>query len=158
MNTPNTQPPQSLSIREVTGYTTSTDYAALCTLMESQSIVCLVRYGDVRRTPPLLDIAKTCYHPATGERQISARGILYVSADSVEFFIQQCEEEQVQWFVSNPGTHEDRAGTLPDVVKGLQWCLAQMQGDSGTGDAFWDEYPEYRAAKRALETFRSTTP
>jgi hypothetical protein len=33
---------------------------------------------------------------------------------------------------------------------GLKWALRQMQGESGAGENYWEQFPEYRAAWAAL--------
>jgi hypothetical protein len=38
----------------------------------------------------------------------------------------------------------------PEMLEALKWCVHQFQGDSGTGDSHWNDYPEYRAAKAAI--------
>lgn len=40
--------------------------------------------------------------------------------------------------------------TAPDLLAGLKWAIAEMQGDSGTGDSYWTTSPHYRAALAAV--------
>ena len=32
----------------------------------------------------------------------------------------------------------------PSLLAFSEWCVSQLQGDSGTGDTYWSEFPEYR--------------
>ena len=38
----------------------------------------------------------------------------------------------------------------PDLFAGLHWVLHQLQGDSGTGESYWEQFPQYRAAVAAI--------
>ncbi len=77
-------------IRDITGYQVSRDYEALADLMQAQSVVCTVRYGNTCR-----DVAHTvCDGRAF---RISARGIGYVDAIGREDFIKQCTADDVEW-------------------------------------------------------------
>jgi hypothetical protein len=37
------------------------------------------------------------------------------------------------------------------LLSSVRWFVRQCQGDSGTGDSHWSQFPEYRLAKRAIE-------
>lgn len=40
----------------------------------------------------------------------------------------------------------------PELLAGLQWCIRQMQGESGAGENYWEQFPEYVAACAAIES------
>ena len=37
-----------------------------------------------------------------------------------------------------------------DLLTACKWLVGQLQGDSGTGHAHWEQCPEYRAALAAI--------
>ena len=39
----------------------------------------------------------------------------------------------------------------PEMLEALKWCVHQFQGDSGTGDSHWEDYPEYVKARDLLQ-------
>lgn len=36
----------------------------------------------------------------------------------------------------------------------LAWCVAQFQGESGAGESYWEQFPEYEAACKVVEMAR----
>jgi len=38
-----------------------------------------------------------------------------------------------------------------EMLEALKWCIHQFQGDSGTGDSHWEDYPEYVKARDLLQ-------
>jgi hypothetical protein len=85
-------------IRDVTGYTVSTNYSALWDLCQKQSIVCLVDYQGV-----CVDVAHTLarVEPSGLYVEIAARGINYLSVwdGDRDAFLRQCERIGLQWLV-----------------------------------------------------------
>ena len=81
-------------IRSITGYRMSRDYAVLWNLAQKQSVVCVCDYGS---SHVCRDDAQTICRD--GEVAICARGIEYVSGDSVEVFALRCDMEQVEFVV-----------------------------------------------------------
>lgn len=83
-------------VYEVTGYTTSRDYEKLTVLMQVQSIICIVNYGDDCR-----DVAHTIWskYEKGGAWQISARGTGYIYAFDKETFIAACKTYNVEFIV-----------------------------------------------------------
>ena len=86
-------------IRNVGGYETSRDYKALFDLMTKSSVVCVVDYGS---SGDCRDVAHTLYHD--GVYQVSARGISYVYAETIDGFISQCERNNVEFIPPNTGS------------------------------------------------------
>lgn len=83
-------------MRDITGYETSRDYATLARLAETQSVVCIVDYQHGCR-----DVAQTlnCESRYGVNLRISARGITYVDAITVEEFERQCRFANVEFLV-----------------------------------------------------------
>ena len=79
-------------IRDVSGYTTSRDYAKLWGLAQRQSVVCICDYRDGCR-----DIAQTIYWEA--EVRVVARGICYICPLGYDEFISQCKMVNLEWIV-----------------------------------------------------------
>lgn len=46
----------------------------------------------------------------------------------------------------------------PELLDAVSWCIDQLQGDSGTGDSYWSEFPEYRAALAAYSKATGGAP
>ena len=80
-------------IRNVEKYETSRDYELLADLMEKTSIVCIVDHLECR------DVCHTIVYK--NDRQLSARGISYIWADTKEGFIKQCTLYDVEFLVPN---------------------------------------------------------
>lgn len=38
----------------------------------------------------------------------------------------------------------------PELLSFAQWVMGQLQGDSGTGESYWEQFPEYLAGKDAI--------
>lgn len=38
----------------------------------------------------------------------------------------------------------------PELLAGCTWLLERLMGDSGMGDGYWEQFPEYLAAKEAV--------
>lgn len=38
----------------------------------------------------------------------------------------------------------------PELLESLQWVMDTLQGDSGTGHSYWEQFPEYHKALEAL--------
>lgn len=84
-------------IRGIDNYLFSTDYEALWELAQKQSVVCDVSYYGCR------DIAQTiCSLGPNPVVQVSARGIGYVYADSLEDFVVGCQGCDLRWIVPIP--------------------------------------------------------
>lgn len=79
-------------VRQISGYKTSRSYDTLWDLAKNQSIVCICKYKSGSR-----DVAHTIWTDTLVE--ISARGICYVSADSLESFIEECKLADVEWIL-----------------------------------------------------------
>lgn len=80
-------------------YPTSRDYRELALRMAVQRIVCFVDYGshgDCR------DVAATMFaaDSAHSRYRISARGIEYISAGTLDEFERQCVADNVEWLIS----------------------------------------------------------
>lgn len=91
-------------------YKGSRDYVRLAELAKTESIICIVdcHFDDVEC---LRNISKTLYasFPNGVEYwQISARGVCYVTADSLEKFMRRCEKENVE-FIEPEETPEEIA-------------------------------------------------
>ena len=84
-------------VREVTGYTTSKDYEKLFELAKEQSVLCLCEFG--RGDYKCMDIAHTIWSGTL--MKISARGTVYVWADTLEYFVEQCKTYGVEWIPPN---------------------------------------------------------
>lgn len=87
-------------IRDIKGYATSRDYAQLVTLMQTQSVVCTVRYGS-RIDSPMRDVAHTFFEAESHSFAIRARGMEYVGAHTAADFIRECLAEEVEFLVPN---------------------------------------------------------
>lgn len=37
-----------------------------------------------------------------------------------------------------------------DLLAACQWMIEKLQGDSGTGDTYWSQFPEYHLALAAI--------
>lgn len=37
-----------------------------------------------------------------------------------------------------------------DLLTACQWMIQQLQGESGTGDSYWSQFPEYHLALAAI--------
>lgn len=48
--------------------------------------------------------------------------------------------------------HEEKAAKYDTALPLLRWFIQQFQGDSGTGDAHWAQFPEYAQAKALCGT------
>lgn len=46
----------------------------------------------------------------------------------------------------------------PELLEAVSWFIDQLQGDSGTGDSYWSEFPEYRAALAAYSKATGGAP
>lgn len=44
----------------------------------------------------------------------------------------------------------DRETAAPQLLAACQWFVGQCQGDSGTGESYWEEFAQYRAARAAI--------
>ena len=84
------------TVRNIEGYKTSRDYKELFEMMTKASVVCVVDYGETGRCR---DVAHTLFRD--GVYQISARGISYVCAETLEEFIKQCESDNVEFIPPN---------------------------------------------------------
>lgn len=40
------------------------------------------------------------------------------------------------------------------AVELLVWCVAQFQGESGAGESYWEQFPEYQAACKIVDAAR----
>lgn len=83
-------------VRNIEGYELSRDYKALFEQMTKSSVVCIVNYGH---TASCRDVAHTLYRDDV--YQISARGISYIYAETLEEFIKQCEDDDVEFIPPN---------------------------------------------------------
>ena len=97
-------------VRQVKGYPTSTDYAALWEIAHRQAVVCLVEHRPRHRWPNstdinhgVMDVAQTVAMPDDSGKvwcvDISCRGISYVQGFGLPDFVEQCERASVQWLV-----------------------------------------------------------
>lgn len=46
----------------------------------------------------------------------------------------------------------------PELLDAVSWFIDQLQGDSGTGDSYWSEFSEYRAALAAYSKATGGAP
>lgn len=83
-------------VREIAGYQTSKDYKRLWEIAIKQSVLCVCDYHECR------DSAQTIYDSA-GVLFVSARGVSYICAKSVNEFIEQCQKINLEWVI--PETH-----------------------------------------------------
>ena len=91
------------TIFKIEGYETSRDYERLADLMQTQSVVCIVDYGNDCR-----DVAHTLWSPSNdgkGIWQLSGRGIGYIYGWNREDFIQQCGRANVEIILPNDQAH-----------------------------------------------------
>lgn len=90
-------------IRDISGYTTSRDYAKLWELAQKQSVVCVVdfdwRDGEVSR-----DVAHTIW--SGRYLQVSCRGVTYADGDSLADFERSARRSNLEWLVPNPEAAE----------------------------------------------------
>lgn len=133
-------------IRGIENYLFSTDYGTLWELAQKQSVVCDVSYYDCR------DIAQTiCSLGSNPVVQVSARGISYVYADSLEEFVVGCQGCDLRWVVPEPtGFYEKVAAALAGVQKAYSaygWAsdsevLSLLEAAVSTASDLEDNYPE----------------
>jgi hypothetical protein len=77
---------------ETHAYTTSKDYARLWTLARTTPVVCIIdSYEECR------DVACTLHHTDAASLQVSARGIGYIWAETIEDFAKQCHTLDLEW-------------------------------------------------------------
>ena len=59
----------------------------------------------------------------------------------------------------NAAMHENGACQQAEMqlqaVHLLAWCIAQFQGESGAGDNYWEQFPQYEAACKLLQSAHS---
>lgn len=66
-------------------------------------------------------------------------------------------------FTFRPGTStpqpvsEYPSWAAKEMIAFADWCLRQLQGDSGMGDGHWDQFPEYRRGRDYLSLLTRTT-
>ena len=90
-------------ILPLANYSTSRDYRRLWELAHDHSIVCVVDYEpelhDIYR-----DIATTTYFPewSPDVMQVCSRGIGHIWAQSIEEFIEGCEDCNLEWLQPLP--------------------------------------------------------
>lgn len=84
-------------IRNLSGYKMSRDYAMLWELAKTQSVVCVCDYGLTY--PKCRDVAQTISHDEKPFVAICARGIEYVSAETVGDFVKRCRRGNVEFVV-----------------------------------------------------------
>lgn len=53
--------------------------------------------------------------------------------------------------------YDDLQDTLNRSKEALAWFIQQFQGDSGTGESHWQQFPEYRAAQATLATLQQSS-
>lgn len=80
-------------VGQIAEYLTSRDHLRLAELAKTSSIICLVDHGEVR------DVARTLYAGKGAEDiwQVSARGINYVYATTLEEFVASCVRANVEF-------------------------------------------------------------
>jgi hypothetical protein len=74
-------------------YKTSREYTLLADRMERETIVCFCRYISSR------DVCHTQFDGTY--RMVNSRGFGYIWADSLEDFIRQCEQAELEWLIPN---------------------------------------------------------
>lgn len=84
----------------------STRYSHLVDLMQKESVICFVDYGD----RPCRDIAKTAYDSTGKIFEIRARGIGYLWAESPQEFIEQCRKYNVSFLPPSAIAHPSNQG------------------------------------------------
>jgi len=90
-------------------YKTSKDYARLWQLAKTMRVICIVDYEECR------DVCKTLYHDSNRfgtTVELSARGISYCSAHTLEQFIKNCEEDHVEFFLPETEQQQEQ----PDPI------------------------------------------
>ena len=87
-------------VHAIMGYKTSRDYALLWKMAQKQSVVCLVDY-PLDTAAVCRDIAHTICHVGVevSYLNISARGIGYVSAETLEEFERNCKAANVEFIL-----------------------------------------------------------
>lgn len=48
----------------------------------------------------------------------------------------------------------ERNRTAIRLAELLAWCVAQFQGESGAGESYWEQFPEYEAACKIVDMAR----
>ena len=94
------------TIRDITGYATSTDYNLLWDVAQQQSVVCItdMAFSDGYT---LRDVCRTL--GGNGRVELSCRGTCYVYANDKLGFAASCNLRHVEWIVPNAQIRE-RAG------------------------------------------------
>ncbi len=84
----------SLFVKDIVSYKTSTDYYQLWELARKQSVICLVGVGDES-----FDIARTVFSECDNGIEISCRGLGYIDAHTLVVFVEQCVNNNVRFVV-----------------------------------------------------------
>jgi hypothetical protein len=98
-------------------YPTSRDYRQLWELAHTAAIVCIVDL-DHGKADTCRDIARTVHSPEWSPElvQVGSRGIGHVWAESLEAFISQCEQCNLEWLVP-PAALAEPEGEMPTTAE-----------------------------------------
>ena len=55
---------------------------------------------------------------------------------------------------SESPSDEERNRTAIRLAELLAWCIGQFQGESGAGESYWEQFPEYEAACKVVDMAR----
>ena len=55
---------------------------------------------------------------------------------------------------SESPSDDERNRTAIRLAELLAWCVAQFQGESGAGESYWEQFPEYGAACKIVDMAR----
>ena len=90
----------------------------------------------------------------TGARRCYLRAWFSQEYDADAYLNERRDNGAIFTIRTDVCTHLDAGASVPavnaELLAGLKWVVGQLQGDSGTGESYWEQFPEYRAACAAI--------